>query len=218
MKLFDLDGPFQHYGGLVFDLLALNLIWLFLTIFSLGLLAGPAMVSLYDSVYHAIVTGQAYPFRTFFSSLKKRFFFQLAFALFYFIIMILSLFNIYITLTGQFGFLWLLPLYFFIFIELCLFGTIALPLLAQNRSLKLGHLVKISFILANKHLPWVFLATLPNLLLVFVFFITFMGYVQYSFPLFFLPGLSALASGYWVSKQVLAQYNFFDGFDGNFGA
>lgn len=215
MKLFDLDGPFQHYGGIVFDLLALNLIWIFITFFSFGLLSGPATIALYFAVYQGVVLRESYPFRSFFASVKKRFFFQLGFCLLYFIMMALSLFNMYLTLIGQFGVIWLLPLYFFIFMELCLFGTVALPLLAQNRELNLVHLIKIGFILANKHLPWVFLATLPNVLLVFIFFITFLGYVEYSFPLFFLPALSALLNGHLISKKVLAKYHFFEGFDGN---
>lgn len=216
MKLFDIDGPFQHYGGILFDLLALNLIWVFMTLFSLGILSGPATIALYFAIYQSVVRREAYPFRSFFASLKKRFFFQLGFSLLYFIVVSLSIFNMYLTLTGQFGIIWMLPIYFFIFMELCLFGTVALPLMANNRDLSLFHLIKISFILANKHLPWVFLATLPNVLLVFVFFISFVGYVEYSFPIFFLPALSALASGYLISKKVLANYNFFEGFNGSF--
>lgn len=215
MKLFDLDGPFQHYGGIVFDLLALNLIWVFLTIFSFGLLSGPATIALYYAVYQSVVLKEAYAFRSFLYSLKKRFFFQLGFSLLYFVILILSVFNMYLTLTGAFGVFWMLPVYFFIFMELCLFGTIALPLLANNRELSLVHLIKISFILANKHLPWVFLATLPNVLLVFVILISLLGYVELSFPIFFLPALSALASGYLISKKVLSKYNFFEGYQGD---
>ena len=215
MKLFDIDGPFQHYGGIVFDLLALNLIWVLMSVFSIGILSGPAMIALYYAVYQSVVLREAYPFRSFFYSLKKRFFFQLAFSLLYFVIVALSVFNLYLTLIGAFGVLWLLPVYFFIFMELCLFGTLAIPLMANNPSLRFPHLLKISFILANKHLPWVFLATLPNMLLVFVIFISMIGYVELSFPIFFLPALSALISGYLVSKKVLAKYNFFEGFDGS---
>ena len=212
MKLFDLDGPFQHYGGMVFDLLAANLLWLFLTIFSAGILSGPATLALYQSIYQSTVLQEGYFFKEFLSSLKKRFFFQLAFCLLYFIFMALSLFNLYLTFTGRFGALWLLPVYFFIFMELSLFCTVALPLLSQNRNLRFFDLIKISFIIANKHLPWVFLCTLPGAAVVFVFIISFFGYIEYSFVLFFLPALSALLIGHVILKKVLAQYHYFEGF------
>lgn len=214
MKLFDLDGPFQHYGGMVFDLLAANLFWLFLTIFSLGTLSGPATLALYQCVYQSVVLKEGYLLKSFFSSLKKRFFFQLGFCLLYFVFLALSVMNLYLTITGQFGVIWLLPIYFFIFMELSLFGTVALPLLSQNRSLRFINLIKISFIIANKHLPWVFLCTLPNAAVIFVLLISFLGYIEFSFLLFFLPALAALLIGHIILKKILAQYEYFEGYEG----
>lgn len=209
MKIFDIDGPFQYYGSMLFDLLVANLIWLFMTIFSFGLLSGPATLGLYQSVYHGILQKDGYVFKTYLNSLKNRFFFQVGFSLLYFMMLTLSVVNLFLTYTRQFGTIWLLPVYFFIFIELCLIGTVALPLLSENRSLRMLDLIKISFIVANKHLPWVFLASIPNILFVLIFGLSFL-YTPLSFLLFFVPALSALSIGQLIFKKVLAQYNFFE--------
>lgn len=209
MKIFDLDGPFQYYGSMLFDLLVANLIWLFMTIFSFGFLSGPATLGLYQSVYHGILRKDGYVFKTYLNSLKKRFFFQLGFCLLYFVMLALSMVNLFLTYTGQFGTVWLLPVYFFLFLELCLIGTVALPLLSENRSLRMSDLLKVSFIIANKHLPWVFLASIPNILFVLIFILSFL-YTPLSVLLFFVPALSAISVGQLVFKKILAQYNFFE--------
>lgn len=211
MKIFDIDGPFQHYGSMLYDLLIANLAWLFVTVFSFGLLSGPATMALYQSVYQGVILKEAYPFKTFFVSLKKRFFFQLGFSLFFFTLLFLSVFNLFLTYTGRFGSIWLLPVYFFIFIELALTATVALPLLSQNRSLSFMNLIKISFIVANKHLPWVFLATIPNAFVVFISLLSFF-YVPASVLLFFVPVLAALGISQLILKKILAPYDYFENF------
>lgn len=216
MKIFDMDGPFQYYGGILFDLLISNLIWIFISVFSFGILSGPATLALYQSVYRGILLKDGYPFKTFFLSFKTRFFYQLGFCFFYFAMMLLTVMNLYLTLTGQFGTIWLLPVYFFIFMELALTGTVAFPLLSQNRDLRFLDLLKISFIIANKHLPWVFLATIPNVILVVLVVLTFSGYLQLTIFLFFFPALNALAISQFVLKKVLERYQHFKTFQGNF--
>ncbi len=73
MKIFDLDGPFQRYGTIVFDVLVLNIVWLLITVFSFGILSGPALTGLYSGMYAGVVSGEGYPFKQFFKRFGKRF-------------------------------------------------------------------------------------------------------------------------------------------------
>lgn len=209
MKFFNVDGPLHYYGNMLYDLFVINLLWLLLTIISFGVLTGPVTIASYHSIYHGIVLRDGYTFRSFFSSLKRRFFLQLSFSLFYFLLVGLTVFNLYVIHEGMFGSFWLLPFYFFTFFELLLFGTIAFPLLAENRNLSFRNFIKISFFLANKHLPWSFLCAAANLLLLILISLIAFGYLHLSFLLIFYPGISAFLLTKIIYKKVLENYAFF---------
>lgn len=209
MKLFDLDGPFQHYGSIVFDLLSATILWLLISSLSLGLLAVPATIGLYAVCYNSILKREGYFLKTFFNAIKERFLFKFFYGLFYNLLFIITIGNIYLILSGYFNVIWLLPVYLFFLIELLLVGNLTLQLLANNSQLTFKQLLKFSFLVAHKHLPWSFAAMLLQLGLNFLVGIVLLGLVQYAILLFLVPGLIALAVSYLTGSKILERYDFF---------
>lgn len=210
MKLFDLDGPFQRYGSMAFDIIAVNTMWLLITIFSFGILNGPATTAAYGSLYASIISGEGYMFKQFFKVFRKRFFSALIFGIFSLILILISLFNIYMIFTETFGNIWLLPVYMFIFIEVGFISTFTYPLLAHTQG-KLMEVIKTAFFLANKHLPTAVLASLINAGLLYLVLNVALGAVNMFIYVFFVGGIVFSLNSYLISKRVLKQYDFFEG-------
>ncbi len=208
MKIFDLDGPFQHYGTIVFDVLVLNIVWLLLTVFSAGILSGPALTGLYAGMYAGVVSGKGYPFKQFFRRFKKRFLTSLLVGLFTMFFVVVSLFNIFLIWTNQFGSVYILPFYLFIFIEISFISTYAFPLLAHS-DLKFLDIIKNSFLLANKHLPWTVLASLFNTVAIIIIILIFLGAVELFVFMFFGMGIITWLNSTIITKKILTQYDHF---------
>ena len=98
MKIFDLDGPFQKYGTILFDVLVINLLWFVLSFFTVGILSGPALTGTYAGLYSGIVTGEGYTFKQFFRRFKRRFIPSLIFGILSCFFIGISLFIFYIIL------------------------------------------------------------------------------------------------------------------------
>lgn len=210
MKIFDLDGPFQRYGSMVFDILVVNTLWFVLTFFSFGILAGPAITGSYAALYASVVSGEGYMFKQFFNRFLKRFFISLIFGIASNALIGLSLFNIYAIITGRFGSTLLLPVYMFIFIEVGFIVSFAYPLIAHT-NMKLLQLVKTSFFLANKHLLASIISSVLNLVIVLLIMVVVLGDVSFFIFLFFAAGITFSINSYVVSKKVLKNYDFFEG-------
>lgn len=211
MKLFDLDGPFQRYGSMVFDILAVNTMWFVLTFFTAGILTGPATAAAHGSLYASVVSGgEGYMFKQFFKVFRKRFFITLFFGLISVFLTSISVFNIYMLFTEQFGTIYLLPVYMFIFVEVGFISTFAYPLLAHTDA-KFGQVVKTAFFLANKHLPTAVLASLLNGVLVFIVLNVLLGAVSMFIYLFAAGGIVFCINSYLISKRILNKYEFFQG-------
>ncbi len=208
MKFFDLDGPFQRYGSLVFDILVLNVIWLLTSVFSFGILSGPALTGLYAGMYAGVVSDEGYSFKQFFRRFAKRFLPSILIGLFLGFFTFISLFNIILIWTQRFGSIYILPFYLFILIEISFIGTYAFPLLAHT-NLKTLDVLKNAFLLSNKHLPWTIVATFINAVAGFIIFLIFIGFVQLFIFMFFGIGILVLINSTLISKKLLSHYDNF---------
>ncbi|MBN2220766.1 MAG: hypothetical protein JW708_01085 [Vallitaleaceae bacterium] len=216
MKLFDLDGPFQRYGTIVFDLIVLNLFWLMISMLSFGLLQGVALTGLYSGVYAGIVTSEGYSFKQFFARMKQRFLPSLIAGIVSTLLTILSIANLYLTLVANvnlIGFIpnvVLIPIYVFIFLEISFVTTFIFPVIAHT-DLSLKESLKAAFYLAHKHLPTTVLTTVLNGIMVLVVVFIALGAVGLFPLLLFGMGIVASMNSYFISKRILFKYETFIG-------
>lgn len=209
MKIFDLDGPFQKYGTLVFDILVMNTLWFILTFFSLGILSGPALTGTYAGLYSGVVTNEGYTFKEFFRRFKKRFLISLLFGLLHTVVLAISLVNIYMVVMNIFGSTWLLPVYLFVLLEIAFIGTYAYPLLAHTQ-LKFSEVIRVGFFLANKHLPTTLLCAALNAIVVGMIIVVLFGYIQYGIYLFAITGIVVSINSYLITKRIVSKFDFFE--------
>lgn len=209
MKIFDLDGPFQKYGTIIFDILVMNTLWFILTFFSLGILSGPALTGTYAGLYSGVVTNEGYTFKEFFRRFKNRFFVSMLFGIVHLIILVISLANIYMVVMNIFGSTLLLPVYLFVLLEVAFIGTYAYPLLAHTQ-LKFTEVIKIGFFLANKHLPTTLLSVILNGIVVSMIIVVLFGYIQYGIYLFAITGIVVSINSQLITKRILSNYDFFE--------
>lgn len=177
---FSLDGPFVKYGTLVFDMIYLNVLWLFmggpliiLLLMSTGLLGAipPAvgMVLLFLIMLHSGVATTAlsytlgkkqrgtesYTFRDFWHGYKTNYKQAIIVALILSLLLGLLGWNLYLLTVnaGMFGKMVyvLFPLQLFIALELLFISIYIYPLLARFE-MKTKDLFRYSFFMANKHL------------------------------------------------------------------
>ncbi len=210
MKFFDLDGPFQRFGSMAFDILVVNALWFILTFFSLGILSGPALTGSYASLYACVVSDEGYMLKQFFRRFKKRFFVSLLLGIINLLLLSLSLFNIYSILTGIFGSIWLLPVYTFMLIEVGFIFTFIFPLLAHT-DFKFTKLLKTAFFLAHKHLPTSIITSVLNGALFVLVIFVLLGDFSLLLYLFIAGGIIFSINSYLISKLILNQYEFFKG-------
>ncbi|MBC8543646.1 YesL family protein [Bianquea renquensis] len=184
---FSLDGPFVKYGTLVFDMIYLNVLWLFmggpliiLLLMSTGLLGviPPAvgMVLLFLIMLHSGVATTAlsytlgkkqrgtesYTFRDFWHGYKTNYKQAIIVSLILSLLFCLLGWNLYLLTVnaGTFGKMVyvLLPLQLFVALELLFVSIYIYPLLARFE-MKTKDLFRYSFFMANKHLLTTILCT-----------------------------------------------------------
>lgn len=202
MKLFSLDGPFQKYGSLLFDLMGLSVLWFLLSLFSVGLLLPLATVALFYAMHHAVINDEGYAFKSFFRILKTRFVRCIPVTLIFYFGYILTISNVYFVLTGVFNVPWLLPIYLFMLLELTLVFTYIFPLMAETE-LKLKPLFKYAFMLSNKHLVVSVICvaiTVGMLLAIYL--------VANPFILAIVMSVVVYAQAWLINKKVLIKYYF----------
>lgn len=211
MKLFDMDGPVQKYGSIVFDVLAANALWLLISVFSVGILQGPALTGLYAGSYAGIVTSKGYTFKEFFMIFKKRFLPSLGVWGLQVIATAVLFVDLTYTSLGLLPsyFTYLMPLFMFMALETLLITTVAYPLLA-NTKLSIKEVLKYSFLMAHKHLGFTFLAAIPNAIMTAIIVLIFAFQAVVLFPaLFFLMGIIACANSYLITGKVITRYNIY---------
>ncbi|GKX30367.1 hypothetical protein SH1V18_28470 [Vallitalea longa] len=152
MNFFNIDGPFQRIGSLVFDIMVLGLLWTVISLLGFGVTVGAVTTALYTCLYFNIIKDEGYVYKTFFITLKNKFLKSTFVWLILVVLYVLMFFNITSITQGIIDIPWLLPIYFSLTIELLFITLYIFPLLSTSE-LGIKKLFKYSFILANKHLP-----------------------------------------------------------------
>lgn len=191
MKLFSLDSPFQKYGTLLFDFIALNVFWFFTGIATFGLLLPLANAALFHAMYHAIVEGEGYMSHAYFSVIKKKFFKSIGLTLISIVLYAITIFNIWTVWSGLFDASFLLPVYLMLLFEITITLTFATALLGET-DMSIKRLMKYGFLLANKHL-------LTSILSVVVI----LGTLYLVYMLNLLPVIFLMAPCYWILTQLI---------------
>ncbi|NDL67225.1 DUF624 domain-containing protein [Anaerotalea alkaliphila] len=206
MRIFDLDGPVQRYGSMLFDLLVLNLLALFLSFGTAGLLLGISSMSLYHAVHQAVITGDGYAFKSFFHLFRKRFLTGTLLHLLLSAVFLVTAFNLRMLLTGVLPWSFLAPFYIFVLLEVLFLHTWLVPL-AAHTELGWKDLLKFSFALSHKHLPTTLVAAGLNLVLLLLVLGMFLGVQQLGILFLFLPAFVALANSHLITVRILGKYN-----------
>lgn len=202
MKLFNVDGPFQTYGTKLFNIIALNLFFILMTVFSFGLLFPFAIICLSNGAYECVVE-DGFSVSHFFSpfkELKKKFSTYIVLPLLISLLCVIALFNLYNVFMGYITMIWLIPVYFFLLFELLLISLYAIPL-ALKTNMKFKEIFKLSFVLGNKHFPT---SILCIALIIVSIIITSVGVLL---PLFILPSILAALINYFIVKRIFPKYD-----------
>lgn len=193
MKLFSLDGPFQRYGTMLFDLILLNIIWLLCVVFTLGIGTGAATTALFYSIDKSIIRENGYTFSGFFKSFKANF---LQATLIWIILAVsyaVVLINLFVLDLENIPFgIVLIVVNWFVLYQLLILTIYVFPLISKVEIGNTKQYLITAFKLANGHV----LASLACLFLVFS-----TCYLQYVVPLTVLIGTSI--SAILVSKIVV---------------
>ncbi len=151
MKIFNMNSPFHKYGALVFDLIVLNIIFIFFTAIGMGFTFGLAFIAATYTIYEGIRKEKGRLLYHFIKSIKDNYKQGLILSISVGFLSLLSTFIISnVALFSQYGKIVLVTQYFFLF-ELSIVSLYLFPLLAKiNISSK--EAIIHSFYLAHKHL------------------------------------------------------------------
>ena len=199
MNFFSLDSPFHKYGTMVFDMVLLNLLWLFTSVLSFGFLFPLASAGLFHGIYHVVILEEGYTLKTYFSVFQKKIIRSLGLTLMTFLLYGLALLNIWSVWSGYIDIIILLPIYLFLLFEIMITMTYSYALLGETH-MTLKQLMKYGFLLANKHLLASLICVITIIALVFATAFSVL-------TLFFL-----VAPAYWlmatvIHKGVLSKYH-----------
>jgi uncharacterized membrane protein YesL len=195
MKIFSIDGPVNKYGTMVFDLIALNIIWGLLSVLTLGIGIGATNTALYYTVNRSMNEDKGSIMKDFFRSLKENFLKATVIWLILVVLFTGIIFNIvYIDYsTLPFG-IAITMLSYAIGLQLLFVSIYIFPLLAKVELKSILEYFKVSFMLANKH-P--FSSLLCVIIIMFVVVITY----YWSFFAIFAISVTAL----WISRIVIGK-------------
>ncbi|MCT4688542.1 DUF624 domain-containing protein [Vallitalea sp.] len=201
MNFFNIDGPFQRIGSIVFDVIALGLLWTIISLLGFGVTIGAVTTALYTSVYYNLVKEEGYVYKTFFKALKNKFLKSTLVWLILAALYILMFFNITSITQGILDISWLLPVYFSLTIEL-LFITLYIFPLMSTTELGIKKLFKYSFILANKHLPSTLLAVIITISLLALLYT-----INNVLLIIILTPIQCYLLSRVITKKILTQYD-----------
>ncbi|MDA3845284.1 MAG: DUF624 domain-containing protein [Vallitaleaceae bacterium] len=199
MNFFDIDGPFQRYGTVMFDLLMVNLLWIIIILLSLGILSGPANVALYTSVNQSIRNSYDSPMRTFFRTFKNKFKVSLIGGILSMLIILTSIFSIFLIEAGHMP-SWLTILYYVVIFYLILVAPYFIALVSHT-DFKLKKAVKYAVILTIKHFPTSFL------IIMIIGGLSILIVISRYIAAFMAVAPTFLLISYLLSGRVLTQYD-----------
>ena len=198
---FNVEGDFHRWASLIADIVLISLLWI---VFSVPLLTlGPSTTAAYYVCTKKVSGRDGYVIQGFFKSFKENFF-KSTFALIILVVLgTVLIFNMMLLDgdTVQFAPFILIAQYF-IFLQLIFVAMYVFALIARFE-MKLGRLIRIAFLLSNRHI----LFTMINLVLLAVLF---MAAVEFPLLFMFVGGIYIYLSSYLLVRVFRKHYPDFD--------
>ncbi len=119
--------------------------------FSFGLLAPMATAGFFNAINRTMIAGDGYMLNGFFAPFKKKLLRNLGINFTFVALIGASLFNIYTVLYGIIPYVILLPIYTVILLEVLMCASLSLSLMMET-DYAYKKIIKLAFILANKHI------------------------------------------------------------------
>lgn len=196
---FNMDGPFYRFGSLLWDIMALSLLWI---VFSLPIVTiGASTSALYYISTRRISKKEGYLFKDFWTSFKSNFKQATKVWLLIMLIGAVVLINIYVILfepdllnMPPLMLLIMLPLQLLLLLELVFFMLYVFPIIARFE-IKGKMLLKTTLLMEHKHLPTTVLLTVMFILILIGIFWLLNGII-----FILASGLYAYAASYFLMK------------------
>lgn len=197
--IFSLDGPFYKFGSVLWDIMALSLLWI---LFSVPVFtAGAATTALYYVMTRRVSKAEGYITSDFWRSFKTNFKQATLIWAAVFFAALLLIFNIRLILNEPqalglppAALMVMLPMQILLFIELVLLALYAFPIVARF-DIRGKALFKTAALMAHKHLP-----TTVMLLLMFFLLASFAYVYMNVFLIVFFPGIYAYAASFFFVR------------------
>jgi uncharacterized membrane protein YesL len=199
--IFNLDGPFYKFGSVIWDIMALSMLWV---IFSLPVFTiGASTTALYYVTTRRVSKKEGYLTRDFWTSFSSNFKQSTLVWLLIMVIGALLLWNLYYMFfrtellreaMPETMLMIMLPLQVLFFIELVLFTLYVFPIISRFE-IKGKMLFKTTMLMAHKHLP-------TTVLLLAMFFALLLSMFNYPhiMLILFSSGIYAYAASYFFVK------------------
>lgn len=192
---FDLDGPFNRIGTLVFDIIFLNFLWF---IFSIPIFTvGASTTALFYVMGKKVRNEDGYIWRDFWKSFKLNFRQSTVIWLILLVAFLIARFNLSNSyLFGNMGKV-LVVFQYAVLLQLIFITIYVFPLLSRFY-MSIAGVIKMAFFMANRHL----LTTIVCIVLLVAIFL-----LTWTVPVFIFVAVSlyALSSAYFIEK-VLHKY------------
>ena len=189
-NIFDLDGPFNKYGGMLADTVIVSVMWL---LFSIPLITiGAATTAMFFVTTRRIANREGYITSDFWQAFKDNFIKSTVIWLiivFLYLILIFNIFNM--EAVGDFG-AWLLPAQLIMMLIIALMCMFIFPMCARFQ-MGILQVIKSSFFMAIRHL---FTSLVCLLLFVGLAIIV----IQMPLMLFFAAGIFGMLSSVMIMK------------------
>ena len=194
-NLFNMDNAFFRFMGKLFDVVALNLVFIIVCIPLVTI--GPAISALYYASVKSIRRDRSYPIKEFFKAFKRDFKQSFIVGL----ILVLASVIIYVDIRFVMdfiknGFTAMCYVYLVIGMVISFISVYIFPLISRF-SLKISGLFRLSFYLAIRHL----LTTIVSIILLFGGFV--LVYISAGLALLFVPVLVNLLISIMMEKVLV---------------
>ena len=194
-NLFNMDNAFFRFMGKLFDVVALNLVFIIVCIPLVTI--GPAISALYYASVKSIRRDRSYPIKEFFKALKRDF--KQSFIVGLILVLAAAIIYVDIRFVVDYiknDFTAMRYVYLVIGLVISFISVYIFPLISRF-SLKISGLFRLSFYLAIRHL----LTTIVSIILLFGGFV--LVYISAGLALLFVPVLANLLISIMMEKVLI---------------
>ena len=194
-NLFNMDNAFFRFMGKLFDVVALNLVFIIVCIPIVTI--GPAISALYYASVKSIRRDRSYPIKEFFKALKRDF--KQSFIVGLILVLAAAIIYVDIRFVVDYiknNFTAMRYVYLVIGLVISFISVYIFPLISRF-SLKISGLFRLSFYLAIRHL----LTTIVSIILLFGGFV--LVYISAGLALLFVPVLANLLISIMMEKVLI---------------